>query len=219
MLGAAAGIMLAAAAFSLIEPGLAEAAQLVGSRPLGTVLFGLSLAAGGGAILAVHRYVPHEHLFTAGLGPHTSEGLRGVWLLVVALTLHNLPEGMAVGVGSAGGTAGGAALTIGIFIQNMPEGFVPALALVAQGYGRGRAVGIACATGLAETIGGLLGAIAVTLVQTALPWAMGFAAGAMLFVISHEIIPETHRNDAETEATLGLIAGFIVMLVLDSVFA
>jgi ZIP family zinc transporter len=210
--------MLAAATFLLIGPSLSVAAQQTGSRVHGTLLLGVSLGLGACLILLIHRYAPHEHLLTARAGPHVSQRLRRVWLLVIALTMHHFPEGMAVGVAWGGATAGGSALTGGIFLQNIPEGFVVALALLAQGYGRWRAVGIACATGLTATMGGLLGASAVTLVQTALPWAMGFAAGAMLFVISHEIIPETHRNGFETEATFGLIAGFIGMLVLESAF-
>lgn len=216
LLSVAAGIMLAAASFSLIEPGLAAAVEQTGARPLGTLFMGLSIAGGALLILALHRYAPHEHLLTARRGPHQSAKLRRVWLLVIALTLHNFPEGMAVGVGFGGAAHGDMALGSGIFIQNMPEGFVVALALLAQGYGRGRAVLIACATGLAETVGGLIGAGAVTLVQSALPWGMGFAGGAMLFVVSHEIVPETHRNGFETEATFGLVAGFVGMMILDS---
>jgi ZIP family zinc transporter len=136
---------------------------------------------------------------------------------VLAITLHNLPEGLAVGVGfGTHGVASGSALALGIGVQNIPEGLVVALALVAAGYSRVFAASIAFASGLVEPVGGLLGAALLSVSQFMLPWGLAFAAGAMLFVVSHEIIPESHRKGHEREATIGLLAGFVVMMMLDT---
>jgi len=215
----AAGIMLAAAALSLILPGLASATTQLGTPVAGALVICAGVLLGSGGIFLVHRHAPHEHFLRGPEGPATRR-LRRTWLFVIAITLHNFPEGLAVGVGFGGGDAGnGAALAIAIFLQNIPEGFIVALGLVAAGYPRGYAVLVACATGFVETAGGLAGAAAVSLARVALPWAMGIAAGAMLFVISHEIVPETHRNGYEDEATFGLIGGFLLMVLMNAVFA
>jgi ZIP family zinc transporter len=221
LMSVAAGIMLAATAFSLVEPGLAVATQQAGSPLGGAAIVGASLLFGALAILFIHHHAPHAHFIKPTDSPALDvHRLREVWLFVIAITLHNFPEGLSVGVGFGGGHVdNGLALTLAIFLQNLPEGFVVALALVAHGYARTRAVLIACATGLVESVGGLVGALAVSLASAVLPWGLGFAGGAMLFVISHEIIPETHRNGHEAHATLGLIAGFVAMLLLNAVFA
>ena len=121
---------------------------------------------------------------------------------------------MGVGFG-ANGLEGGMPLAIGIGLQNMPEGLAVAIALMGEGYSRWRAFGIATLTGLIEPLGGLFGAGVVTLSQMLLPWGLAFAAGAMLYVISHEIIPETHRSGHQNKATLGLALGLVIMLFLD----
>lgn len=221
LMSVAAGIMLAATAYSLVQPALHEA-EIAGAGAVGAAArVGLSMLLGATVILLIHHHAPHEHFIK---GPDTravdAHRLRQVWLFVIAITLHNFPEGLSVGVGFGGERASnGLLLTAAIFIQNMPEGFVVALALLGQGYTRGRAVLIACATGLVETFGGLVGATVVTLASAVLPWGLGFAAGAMLFVVSHEIIPETHRGGYESHATFGLIAGFAGMLLLTAAFA
>ena len=134
----------------------------------------------------------------------------------LAIGIHNFPEGMAVGVGFGGGNLpNGISLAIGIGLQNIPEGLVVALALLTHNYSRKRAFLIALSTGLVEPIGGLLGAGVVTVFLPILPWGLAFAAGAMLFVISDEIIPECHRKGFAKQATFGLIVGFVVMLFLD----
>jgi Predicted divalent heavy-metal cations transporter len=215
LMGTAAGIMLGATCFSLVLPGL-DAAGAQAGKGLGAVaLIGVAIILGAVGLWAIHRIVPHEHMFK-GRDDVTGTRLRRIWLFVLAITLHNVPEGLAVGVGVASGNvADGLALTIGIFLQNLPEGFVVALAVLPLGYSRLAAVGIALATGGVETVGGLIGAGAVTLSQAFLPWAMAGAAGAMLFVVSHEVIPETHRNGYETPATFGLVVGFVIMMALD----
>lgn len=223
LLGFGAGVMLAASAFSLILPGLA-AAQAVGSLGGGPWGAGLTMALaillGGLGLMQLDKALPHEH-FIKGREGDQARQLQRVWLFVLAISLHNLPEGLAVGVGYAGQETGlgGHALAIGIAIQDLPEGLVVAVALLASGYRRTVAVAVAAASGLVEPLGALLGVMAIGQSQLLLPWGLGFAAGAMLFVISHEIIPESHRQGHERQATLGLLLGFVVMMVLDTALA
>ena len=133
------------------------------------------------------------------------------------MALHNLPEGLAIGVAYAGIDIEKAnSLTTGISIQDVPEGLVVALALRGVGYGRLLAAGLGIASGMIEPVGAVLGAAVVTVSSVLLPWGLAFAAGAMLFVVSHEIIPESHRRGHERFATAGLSAGFVVMMFLDT---
>jgi ZIP family zinc transporter len=222
LLAAAGGIMLAASAFSLLLPGLEAAAGAVGSEGLGGIIIAAGTLLGGTVFWIVHRYLPHEH-FIKGCesGADTTDENRvlakRLLFFIIAITLHNFPEGLAVGVGFGGADEGaGWALTVGIAIQNMPEGFIVALAMVSLGYARTTAFAVALLTGLVEPVGGLIGASAVAFVQPLLPWALAFAAGAMLFVVGGEIIPETHRKGQETHATFGLLVGFCLMIVLDT---
>jgi ZIP family zinc transporter len=219
LLGFAAGVMLAATVFSLVAPAL-EIAGGEGSRVwTAASIVGFGLLGGGAAVWAVHRLLPHTHFIKGREGPDARSWSR-IWLFIAAITLHNFPEGLAVGVAFGGEDLGNAlAVLAGIFLQNLPEGFVVALALLPLGYGRGAAIGVATLTGLVETLGGLVGISAVTFAVELLPWGLAVAAGAMLFVISHEVIPETHRNGFETPATFGLLAGFIVMMTLDTALA
>ncbi|MFG6501530.1 ZIP family metal transporter [Sulfitobacter sp. 1A15106] len=214
-LGFAAGVMLAASFFSLIIPALdAAGAQFEnGAAPAAIVCLAILLGMGGVAMM--NTLLPHEHFRTGREGP-AAASLRRVWLFVIAITIHNFPEGLAVGVGfGAHGLEGGLPLALGIGLQNAPEGLAVAVALLGEGYPKGRAWGIAAFTGLVEPVGGLLGAGVVALSEPLLPWGLAFAAGAMLFVISHEIIPETHRNRHQNKATLGLAVGLVIMLFLD----
>lgn len=219
LFGFGAGVMLAACSFSLILPGL-DAARAMGSSPWGAGgVMGLSILLGAAALLAMERFVPHEH-FIKGVEGQTSRKLRRTWLFVFAIALHNLPEGLAIGVAYAGNdpTRAGA-LAAGIAIQDVPEGLVVAVALLAAGYRRALAVGLGMASGLVEPVGAVLGAAVVSYSAALLPWGLGFAAGAMLFVISHEIIPESHRKGHEAYATGGLMIGFVLMMLLDTALA
>ncbi|MFN7132183.1 MAG: ZIP family metal transporter [Myxococcales bacterium] len=218
LMSTAAGIMLAASAYSLVQPGIDEATRQFGTPVRGAAVVAVSVLLGAAAILLIHRHAPHEHFIKGPDNPAVDlHRLRRVWLFVIAITLHNFPEGLAVGVGFGGGRVdNGLALTTAIFVQNLPEGFVVALALLGQGYTRLASVAIAAGTGLVETVGGVLGAAAVSLAGEVLPWALGFAGGAMLFVISHEIIPETHREGETAYATFGLVSGFVGMLLLEA---
>lgn len=215
MLGFAAGVMLAATSFSLIIPAIDIGTDQMEWSALRTVVVVLAgILAGGGFIDRAAAWLPHEHFFTGREGPDIA--LRRIWLFVIAITIHNFPEGLAVGVGFGSGDLRSAlTLATGIALQNMPEGLAVAMPLMALGYGRWRALWIATATGLVEPVGGLLGATAVAYFRPVLPFAMGFAAGAMLFVISDEIIPETHSKAHARIATFGVLIGFVVMTGMD----
>lgn len=216
LLGFGAGVMLAACAFSLIIPGLdaARAIGMTGWQAAGTI--GISLFFGSGLMLLIDSRLPHEHFIKGVEGPASI--IRRTWLFVFAITLHNLPEGLAIGVAYASGTVVGDTLMTGIAVQDIPEGLVVAIALVAAGYSRTRSILIGAASGLIEPIGAALGAGIVSHSVLMLPWGLGFAAGAMLFVVSHEIIPESHRKGHEIYATSGLTIGFILMMMLDNAF-
>lgn len=216
MLAAAAGIMLGATVFSLIVPGLEIVETRTGSSLQAALVVGAGVLLGALTIWVIHASVPHEHFVK---GPEEGSPLIHLgrhWLFIVAITIHNFPEGMSVGVSYGGGDIGaGLAVTIGIAIQNMPEGLAVAGSLTSEGFDRFRAFRIALLTGLVEPIGGIVGAAAGSFSEALLPWGLTFAAGAMLFVISGEVIPETHRNGREQRATFCLVLGFIVMMLLD----
>ncbi len=213
LLGFGAGVMLAASFFSLLAPALESAATVAGSTGSGVLMVALGISLGAAVLMAADHWLPHEHFVKGREGGAASQDM-GLWLFVIAITLHNVPEGLAVGV--AQGSGNGAALTAGIAIQNMPEGLIVAIALVTLGISRWKAAALALATGMAEPVGGLIGASAVNHAAAMLPMGLAFAAGAMLFVISHEIIPETHRNGNERVATIGLIGGFVLMMLFDT---
>ena len=159
--------------------------------------------------------LPHEHFV---IGPDGADpgALPRIWLFVIAITIHNFPEGMAVGIGFGGGNiTNGISLATGIGLQNAPEGLAVALALRGQGYTKLRAFMIALMTGMVEPVGGLLGVALVHVSVYVLPLGLTFAAGAMLYIISHEIIPETHRHGQQNRATTGLVTGLILMMLLD----
>jgi ZIP family zinc transporter len=213
LLGGAAGVMLAATSFSLIVPGIAHGNELWPGHGVYAVAVGILL--GALCLDLVNRYLPHEHFTLGHEGP--SSKVKRIWLFIMAITIHNFPEGLAVGVGfGSGDMANGMSLAIGIGLQNMPEGLAVALPLLGLGYSRTKAIAIATLTGLVEPVGGLLGVGAVSIFYPVLPFGMAFAAGAMLFVISEEIIPETHAAGRSRLATFGLVTGFIIMMSLDN---
>lgn len=214
-LGFGGGVMLAATAFSLIVPGVEAAVSQGFSDGEAAIAMAVGLLFGGGFLWFAHSNFPHEHIFKGKEGP-ARKNLQRIWLFVTAITLHNFPEGLAVGVGfGAGDMANGIALATGIGLQNIPEGLVVAVALRTLNYSVGYALGVSLLTGLVEPIGGLVGVSVVSLAQSLLPWGMAFAAGAMLFVIADEIIPETQVKGIAQEGTIGVMIGFAVMMVLD----
>jgi len=216
MLGFAAGMMLAASSFSLILPGLAAARELFGSGPVAALTVASGLGLGVLLMLGLDYFTPHEHERAGAFGPDHQRVSR-VWLFVFAIILHNIPEGMAIGVSFANGDMGvGLPLTTAIAIQDIPEGLAVALALRTTGLSSRRSILIAAASGLMEPLGALVGLGISSGLAIAYPVSLGLAAGAMIFVVSHEVIPETHRNGHQTPATVGLMGGFAVMMFLDT---
>jgi ZIP family zinc transporter len=219
LISSAAGIMLAATFFSLLLPGIEYGSQAGGSAAAGALWVSLGVMGGAVGLWAIHHYSPHEHFIGGRQGP-AAPRLKQMWLFVIAITLHNFPEGMAVGAGFAGNNVlNGISMATGIGLQNMPEGLAVAASLRAVEYSRMQAFGIASLTGLVEPLGGLVGSLMVGISAALMPVTLGIAAGAMLFVISDEIIPETHRRGYETLATFSLLSGFVAMMVLSTVLA
>lgn len=209
MLGFSAGIMLAATFFSLLVPALQRGNIIQVISGFGAGVLFLELA---------DRIIPHEHFLRGKEGMKSH--FRRVFLLILALTIHNFPEGMSVGVGFAAGDMPKAmALAIGIGIQNIPEGTAVALPLRGLGFSRRYAFGIATLTGLVEPIGGFCGACLVVIFSKILPVALAFAAGCMLHVTCSELIPEAHEGGHGKHASRWLIIGFMVMMILDNVFS
>jgi ZIP family zinc transporter len=216
MLGFAAGMMLAASAFSLILPGLAAGEAYFSSKLLGSGLVVAGIALGVLLMLGLDQFTPHEHHQTGPCGPGYVRCGK-VMLFVFAIALHNLPEGMAMGVAmSAGDLSVGIPLAAAIAIQDIPEGLAVALSLRSAGVKPKTALLIAIASGLLEPVGALLGVSISSGLAWTYPVGLGLSAGAMLFVVSHEVIPETHRNGHQTTATIGLMIGFSLMMILDT---
>ena len=211
LLGFTAGVMAAAVSFSLIVPGLDRGSwvEVVGGFLIG-VLF----------LLGLDIVVPHAHAEFAERGHVPLEQVaanRRAFMLLSALTIHNIPEGMAVGVAfAAGGSRLGIPLAVAIGIQNVPEGFAAGAPLIDIGTSRWKAAGIAGATGLVEPPAAFLAFFAVELIGPLLPWTLGFAAGAMLYVVIDELIPEAEGHGNERLATLAAMGGFALLLALDN---
>jgi len=214
MLAWAGGVMLGATVFSLCVPALAIVQEAGGSERQAALTVALGMLAGAFGLWSIHRVTPHQHFGREREGPH-AERLSRHTLFVLAITLHNVPEGMSVGVAYGGSEETGFAVALGMALQNIPEGFAVAAAMKADGASLGRSMGISLASGLVEPIGGVVGALAVSLSTAFLPWGLALSAGAMLYVISGEIIPETHENGREQLATLSLVGGFVLMMLLD----
>lgn len=212
VLGFAAGVMLGAAVLGLIVP----AAALTGNHGLWLVVLGVLL--GAVFLNLCDRLTPHLHHIT-GIDAErhrTDTTLQRVTLFVLAIAIHNLPEGLAAGVGFGGGDVHNALLVaLGIALQNIPEGMIVIPPLLLAGVKPGRALTIAAATGVVEVAGTFLGYAAASLSAAILPFMLAFAGGTMLYVISDEMIPETHSHGYERLATYALLVGFLVMLLTD----
>lgn len=225
MLGFAAGVMIAASFWSLLAPGIAMAEEL-GQTAWLTAAIGFM--AGGAFLYLVDKLIPHLHM---GLDISQAEGPKTSWqrsvLLVLAITLHNIPEGLAVGVAfgaaavgnmGAASVAGAVALAIGIGLQNFPEGAAVSIPLRREGFSRTKAFLYGQASGIVEPIAGVIGAFAVISMRPILPYALSFAAGAMIYVVIEELIPEAQREEGGSKtdiATIGSMIGFSVMMILD----
>ena len=236
MLGFSAGVMIAASFWSLLNPGIALAEELQQTYQENTFSYYLftpwlqavlGFLAGGFFILLIDRYLPHEHIES-----HRQEGLPSSWrrsvLLVLAITLHNIPEGLAVGVAfgyaasafgsstAASAAIGGAvALAVGIGIQNFPEGAAVSVPLRREGMSRKKAFSIGQFSGMVEPLAGVLGAFLALSMRQILPFSLAFAAGAMIYVVVEELIPESQMMKTTKIATIGAMIGFSVMMMLD----
>jgi ZIP family zinc transporter len=221
MLGFAAGVMIAASYWSLLAPAI-EMTEEAGGIPWIPATVGFLL--GGAFLWGVDKVLPHLHI---GYPTEEAEGLQTTWrrsvLLVLAITLHNFPEGLAVGVafgavaaGLPSATlAGAAALALGIGLQNFPEGMAVSVPLRREGMSRFRAFWYGQMSGTVEPIAGVLGAAAVLLMKPILPYALAFAAGAMIYVVVEELIPESQLESITDVATVGAMLGFALMMTLD----
>jgi zinc transporter, ZIP family len=221
MLGFAAGVMIAASFWSLLAPAIemAEAGPLPVWLPPA-----IGFLAGAFFLAAADKILPHLHL---GKPRAAAEGIRTSWqrsvLLVMAITLHNIPEGLAVGVAfgavaanlPAATLAGAMALAVGIAIQNFPEGIAVAMPLRGEGMSRWKSFGYGQASALVEPVAAVIGAATVLLMQPLLPYALSFAAGAMIYVVVEELIPASHSNGHSDLATVSVMGGFVVMMILD----
>lgn len=221
MLGFAAGVMIAASFFSLLLPAIdmAEASGIPGWLP---AIVGF--LAGGAFLFLIDKLLPHLH---QGLAISQAEGIKTHWqrsvLLVLAITLHNIPEGLAVGVAfgavaadiPSASLASAIALALGIGLQNFPEGMAVSMPLRGEGLSKTKAFMLGQLSGVVEPIAGVLGALAVIAMRPILPYALSFAAGAMIYVVVEELIPESQRDTNTDIATIGVMFGFALMTFLD----
>lgn len=221
MLGFAAGVMIAASFWSLLAPAI-EMSEGTGVPSWFPALIGFLL--GAGFLMVVDKVIPHLHL---GFPTTEAEGIKTSWhrsiLLVLSITLHNIPEGLAVGVAfgavavnlPSASLAGAVALAIGIGLQNFPEGAAVSVPLRREGFSRLKSFWYGQLSGIVEPIAGVIGAAAVIFIKPLLPYALSFAAGAMIFVVVEELIPEAQLENNTDIATIGTILGFAVMMTLD----
>ncbi|HPW18301.1 MAG TPA: ZIP family metal transporter [Candidatus Aminicenantes bacterium] len=224
MLGFAAGVMIAASFWSLLAPAM-EMARADGVTPWVPAVTGFLL--GGAFLLGIDKSLPHLHM---GRAADKAEGIKTSWrrsvLLVLAITMHNIPEGLAVGIAfgaladhpDPGLLTGAIALALGIGLQNFPEGAAVSIPLRREGFSRLKAFAYGQLSGLVEPLAGVLGAYLVLRIKPLLPYALSFAAGAMLFVVVEELIPESQAGDETDLSTVGALAGFAVMMLLDVAF-
>ena len=224
MLGFAAGVMIAASFWSLLKPSI-DMAEEMGMLAWVPAIIGF--LAGGGLLFSIDRVLHHLH---TGLATSKAEGIKTSWqrsvLLVLAITLHNIPEGLAVGIAFGALTnnpeistlMGGLVLALGIGIQNFPEGAAVSIPLRREGFSRLKAFNYGQLSGLAEPIAGLIGVYLVLAITPILPYALSFAAGAMIYVVVEELIPESQIGDETDLSTVGTIIGFALMMLLDVAF-
>ena len=211
VLSFAAGVMLAAAIVGLVLPSLEYGGKF------GLLITVLGIFAGALCLNLVDKLVPHLHkMMGSEIESHNNANLNKVLLFVMAIAIHNLPEGIAAGVGfGSGNTAQAMIIAGGIALQNIPEGMVIIAPMLSAGVSKKKTLCIAMLTGFVEVVGTLIGYFAVSLATAVLPFALAFAGGTMLYVISDEMIPETHAHGDERGATYALLVGFCLMLVMD----
>jgi ZIP family zinc transporter len=221
MLGFAAGVMIAASFWSLLKPAI-EMAEANGG--IAWIPAAIGFLSGGAFLLLIDKILPHLHL---GLPMSKAEGIKTSWqrsvLLILAITLHNIPEGLAVGVAfgaltsdtSMQGLSGAIALAFGIGLQNFPEGAAVSIPLRREGFSRLKGFWYGQLSGIVEPVAGVIGAFMVVSITALLPYALAFAAGAMIFVVIEELIPESQREFKTDLSTIGAMLGFATMMILD----
>ena len=215
LLGMAAGMMLAASAFSLLLPGLEAGTEILGNKALGAAIVVIGMGLGVLLMLGLDSFTPHEHPESGPWGPGHQKFER-VWLFVFAIALHNLPEGMAIGVSfSQSDMNVGVPVTTAIALQNIPEGLAVALALRSAGFTSAFAFIIAALSGLMEPVGAILGVSLASGFPVAYPIGLGLAAGAMIYVVVEELIPELQEGGHSNIGVIGVALGFTVMMILD----
>ncbi len=214
-MGLSAGVMLGATFFSLLLPALEMTEPMYSVKLASAAAVGAVVLFGAMFLNLFNKIIPHEHFIKGHEGAEAAH-IKRIWLFIFAIALHNLPEGLAVGVGLGSGEMQiGLPIMLAVAFQDFPEGLVVALALFGKNYTRKEALWVTALTGLVEAGGALVGFFAISLAKTLLPWGLAFSAGAMLYVVSNEIIPESHRKGFEREATAGLMVGFVLMMLLD----
>ena len=211
VLSFAAGVMLAASVLGLVLPSLEHGGKY------GILITIAGIFVGAICLDLVDKLVPHLHkMAEPDIEPHKSVNINKVFLFVTAIAIHNLPEGIAAGVGfGSGDTTQALIIAGGIALQNIPEGMVIIGPMLAAGVSRKKTLAIASLTGIIEVVGTFIGYFAISIASVILPFALAFAAGTMLYVISDEMIPETHAHGSERGATYSLLVGFSVMLAFD----
>lgn len=219
-LGLGGGVMLAATAFSLLLPAIASS-KAAGAGPWGaSLVVGAGVLLGMALVMLLSHLVHAERVLESGGAGDNGAALSRAWLFVGAVALHNLPEGWAIGVAYGGiDPLKAGTLATGIAIQDIPEGLVVALALRGVGYGRVFSALLGAASGLIEPVGAVAGALLIDISAGMLPWGLASAAGAMLYVTCHEVIPESHRHGNSRTASCAFVVGFIIMMVLDTAFS
>ena len=215
VLSFAAGVMLAASVVGLILPSLEYGGNW------GLLVTVLGIFAGAVCLNLIDKLVPHLHkMIGTEIESHNNANLNKILLFVMAIAIHNLPEGIAAGVGfGSDNTTQAMIIAAGIALQNIPEGMVIIAPMLSAGVSKKKTLIIAMATGLVEVVGTLIGYFAVSVASVILPFALAFAGGTMLYVISDEMIPETHAHGGERGATYALLVGFCLMLVMDVLLA
>ncbi len=213
MLNVAAGVMLAAAFFSLLVPAISGITSMSIGKYWGALLLVFSVLSGMGLVWILHAILPHEHKISAHCEPQMR--LRSSWLFVIAIAIHKFPEGLAVGVAYAGEHLYNPdSLTVGIGVQNIPEGLMVAVTLMAVGFSRLKSALFASATGLVQPLGALIGVIGTGWSMNFIPFGMAVAGGTLLFVVINEILPETYTNKENKKYTAAVMLGFLFMTYL-----
>lgn len=217
LVGFCAGIMLAASSFSLIIPALELSSVQLNSRILGALLTAFLILFGAFFLFLCNRYIPHEHFISGTERNISALHLKRIWLFVLAITIHNFPEGLAVGSGVASQSFKLALpIVFGIGLQDLPEGFVVAAALISVGYTRKQSIYISILTGVVEAVAAVLGFIATAAFVPFLSSMLAFAGGAMIYVVIEEMIPEIQTKKISSDSTGGILFGFVLMMFLDT---